>query len=165
VTGQRGLQRIEATRLTEALARTPAEHHVIWTGHPPGVRDGSMRSRALACIQEVGVPVSLRVVMTRAARISDELGFDPDAVRSAVRMYQIARPAVYLLVRRLYSNDFVAVADIPYPAGCSGRIASGELVLGRGVRRFSPPHAVAPAQGLASLDLQSAGASAQLGAR
>jgi hypothetical protein len=103
-----------------------------------------MRSRALACVQEIGVPVSLRVVMTRAARISDELGFDPDAVRSAVRMCQMARPAVYLLVSRLFSNDFVAVADIPYPAGCSGRIASGEVVLGRGVRRFSLPQSDAP---------------------
>jgi hypothetical protein len=150
------LQRIDERRLTEAIARTPAEHHVIWTGHPPVVRGGSMRSRALACVQEIGVPVSLRVIMTRAARISDELGFDPDAVRSAVRMCQMARPAVYLLVNRLFSNDFVAVADIPYPAGCSGRIASGEVVLGRGVRRFSLAHADAPPQqALSALRLQS----------
>lgn len=132
----RGLEPIDSSRLTEALARTPAEHYVIWTGHSPGTRSGSMRSQALACIREIGEPVPLRVLMSRAARISGDLGFDPDAVRSAVRTYQMARPAVYILVRRLSSGEFVAVTDVPYPAGATARIACGDLVLGRGVRRF-----------------------------
>jgi hypothetical protein len=126
----RGLELISEQDLIEALSRTPADHHVIWTGEVCGGQAGSLRSRALACIREVGVPVPLRVIQRRAAKLDGDMGLDPLAVRNAVRLHQAARPAVYLLVRRLFSADFVAVADIPIPAS-GRRISAGDVVMDR----------------------------------
>jgi len=124
----RRLEPICGAELLEAIARVPLDHHVVWTGAPCASQAGSMRSRALACITEVGRPVTLRVVLQRAADVEAGAGFNPDAVRSAVRLHQAARPAAYLLVRRTAAG-FVAVADIPFPAGGSRRIAAGDLVM------------------------------------
>jgi hypothetical protein len=126
----RGLEPISERDLIEALSRTPADHHVIWTGESCGAQAGSLRSRALACVQEVGLPVPLRIVLRRAAKLDGDIGLDPLAVRNAVRLHQSARPAVYLLVRRQFSADFVAVADIPFPAS-GRRIAAGDVVMDR----------------------------------
>ncbi len=102
---------------------------MVWTGHACGGQEGSLRARALACVREVGAPVSLRLLLQRAAAIEPSGGLDPDAVRNAVRMHQTARPAVYLLVKRLPSRDFVAVTDIPWPAGVRAPISAGGLVV------------------------------------
>jgi hypothetical protein len=126
----RGVERISEGDLIEALSRAPADQYVIWTGEGCGAQPGSLRSRALACIHEVGVPVLLRVVLQRAARLEGDLGLNPDAVRGAVYMHQIARPAVYLLVRRRLSAEYVAVTDIPFPAG-GRRIVAGEVIVDR----------------------------------
>jgi hypothetical protein len=124
----RGAEPIPERDLIEAIARTPSDHYVIWTGEPCNGQAGSLRSRALACIVEVGQAVPLRTVMRRAAGL-DSGGLNPDAVRSAVRMHQTARPAVYLLVRRLGSGEFVAVTDIPFAAG--RRIVAGAPLMDR----------------------------------
>ena len=124
----RGSEPVPEQELTEAIARTPSDHYVIWTGEPCNGQAGSLRSRALACIVEIGQPVPLRTLMRRAASL-DGGGLNPDAVRSAVRMHQMARPAVYLLVRRLGSGEFVAVADVPFAAG--RRIVAGEPLMDR----------------------------------
>jgi len=124
----RRLEPICGAELLEAIARVPLDHHVIWTGEPCAAQAGSMRSRALACITEVGRPVTLRAVLQRAADLEAGVGFNPDAVRSAVRLPQTARPAAYLLVRRTASG-FVAVTDIPFPAGGARRISAGEQVM------------------------------------
>jgi hypothetical protein len=87
-----------------------------------------MRSRALACITEVGRPVSLRAVLQRAAELETGAGFNPDAVRSAVRLHQTARPAAYLLVRKR-GAEYVAVTDVPFPAGGGRRISTGDVVM------------------------------------
>lgn len=138
----RGLEPISAARLTEALARTPKEHYVVWTGHPCAGQAGSLRARALACVWEVATPVPLRAVLQRAANLDPEGGLDPDSVRNAIRMHQLARPAVCLLVERLASNDYVAVTDIPIPAGLRGRIGAGEIVIdSRSGPRFVPLNA------------------------
>jgi hypothetical protein len=135
----RGLEPIAAARLTEALARTPKDHYVVWTGHACVGQPGSLRARALACVQEVATPVPLRTVLQRAAQIEAAGGLDPDSVRNAVRMHQLARPAVCLLVERLAGGDYVAVTDIPTPAGLRGRIGAGEIVIdARTGPRFAP---------------------------
>lgn len=125
----RGLEPIGAARLTEALARTPKEHYVVWTGHPCAGQAGSLRARALGCISEVAAPVPLRTVLQRAANLGVEGGLDPDSVRNAIRMHQLARPAVCLLVERLASGDYVAVTDVPTPSGMRSRLAAGEIVI------------------------------------
>lgn len=117
--------------LEDALARAPYEHYVVWTGHVAASRPGSLRSRAFGCVAEVGVPLKLREVLHRAARLTGEWGLHPDLVRAAIRGHQAAKPCVYLLVERLGSGDFVAVTDIPF-AGFSGRrVRAGELLMGR----------------------------------
>jgi hypothetical protein len=125
----RGVEAIGAERLTEAIGRTPLDQYVVWTGYPLDGQAGSLRARALHCISEVGTPVPLRAVLQRAARLETARGLDPDAVRAAIRLHQVARRAVYLLVQRLPSNAFVAVTDIPAPAGVRGRICAGETVI------------------------------------
>ena len=89
----RGVEPISEGDLIEALSRAPADQYVIWTGESCSAQPGSLRSRALACVHEVGVPVLLRVVLRRAARLDGDVGLDPDAVRSAVHMHQAARRA------------------------------------------------------------------------
>lgn len=126
----RGVERISESDLVEGLSRAPADHYVIWTGEGCSAQPGSLRSRALACIHEVGVPVLLRVIIRRAARLDGDVGLDPDAVRSAIHMHQAARPAAYLLAKRRFSGEYVAVTDIPFPAGGRG-IAAGEVIMDR----------------------------------
>lgn len=133
----RGLETICGQKLTEELARTPMDHYVVWTGYPGDIQPGSLRARALACVEEVGEPVPLRGLIMRAARLEPTGGLDPERVRSAVRLHQCARRAVYLLLERRTSNDYVAVTDIPWPAGATGPIAAGDVVIDRwGQRRF-----------------------------
>lgn len=119
---------------SEALGRTPMDHYVIWTGQEACGRPGSLRSRAFACLTEVGAPVSLRMFLQTVAQIE---GLDPDGVRGAVRQHQAAKPAVVFLVSRLPSGDFVAVTDIPYAGAVDRRIRAGEVVLDRSRRNYS----------------------------
>jgi hypothetical protein len=84
-------------------------------------------------------------LLQRAAGLEPHGGLDPEAVRSAVRTHQSARPAAYLLVRQLTSREFVAVTDIAVPAGGSRPITAGELIIdGRGQPQFTPHWANQP---------------------
>lgn len=137
--------------MVEAIARTPIDHFVIWDGRACGAQSGSLRSRALSLIEEVWTPVPLRVLIQRAARISDNGGLDPDTVRSAVRLHQSARPAAYLLVRKTISGDYLAVTDVPWPGASNRPLRAGDLVLDRHGLRLGmaePAMATAPARAL-----------------
>lgn len=126
--------------LTEALARTPLNYFVVWTGAPATGRASSVRARAFDCIQEVGVPVSLRELLQRAARIEGLWGLEPDAVRSAVRQHQFAKPAVLMLVEKNASGEYRAVSDIPFAGALHRRFAAGSVVVDRdGVCAFNAP--------------------------
>ncbi|WP_206030190.1 uracil-DNA glycosylase [Roseomonas sp. AR75] len=125
----RGLEFIADGVLSEAISRAPPDHFVIWTGHAYSSWQTSLRSRALARITEVGEPVPLRELLRRAARIDGDLGFDPDTVRSGLRLHQGAKPAVYLLVERNDAGDYTAVTDIPYAGPAFRRITRGAVVL------------------------------------
>lgn len=132
----RKLERLTDAALVEAIARTPLDHWVIWTGAPCGAQANSLRSRALSCVTQAWSPVALRALLQQAAAIAGDLGLDPDSVRSAVRMHQTARPAAYLLVRRTLSGDYLAVTDVPWPAVGSGSLRAGDLVLDHQGRAF-----------------------------
>lgn len=110
---------------------------MIWTGDAAGGQGGSLRSRALGLIDEAWRPVALRALLLRAVEIEPGAGLHPDVVRSAVRMHQSARPAVYLLARRVLSGDYLAVTDIPYPATLGRPLREGALLLARNGRRFT----------------------------
>ena len=148
----RRLERVTKTTLDAALARTPLDHFVIWNGSDCGAQANSLRSRALACLTEIWSPLSMRALLQRAASVADELGLDPDTVRSAVRLHQAARPAAYLLVRRTLSGDYMAVTDVPWPAAAAAPLRAGDLVLDRAGRAFgrNPPQelAVGPSERL-----------------
>jgi len=122
------MEPITACVLADGIARTPIDHYVLWSGRAAGGRDGSLRTRALECVPEVGVVVSLREVLQRAARAGGDTGLRPDLVRDAIRQHQMARPACYLLVRRRSEGDFIAVTRIPWPAGLGRPIVEGERV-------------------------------------
>ncbi len=136
MTQHRSMERISASVLAEALRQTPPTHHVIWTGHNYRAQVGSLRSRALARINEIGEPISVQTLLQRAARIDGDLGLDPTTVRSGLGLHQGARPAVYLLVDRKPSGDYVAVRDIPFAGVPSRAIREGEVVLDRSGRMF-----------------------------
>jgi len=130
------LKHLSDAVLTEALARAPSDYFVIWNGRPCPAQSGSIRSQALALVAEVWEPVPLRVLMTRAARLSGLSGLDPDTVRSAVRMHQSASHASYFLVRRTLSGDYLAVADVPSPSSGHRRLNAGDRILSRSGKRF-----------------------------
>lgn len=136
----RGSEPVGERELIEAIARTPSDHYVIWTGELCNSQPGSLRSRALACITEVGQAVPLRTVMRRAAG----LDLNPDAVRNAVRMHQMARPTVYLLGRRLSSGELVAVADIAFATAGARRINAGAALTDRQGRLLPPLETLRP---------------------
>lgn len=131
MTRHRGLELLSETAVTEALARIPFDHFVIWDGSRCGAQAGSLRSRALALVEEPWSPLQLRALVLRAARLSDGAGLDPDTVREAVRMHQSARATAYYLVRKSLSGDYLAVTDIPWPVGACGPIRAGQLVMDR----------------------------------
>lgn len=126
-----GLQHIPDPALMEALARTPLDAHVVWTGEAACGRDNSVRAQAMACIPEPGKAMSLRALLQRAARLEGDYGLDPDLVRNALRQHQSARPAVMFLLKRQASGDFVALTDVPFAGGKSLRISAGSLILDR----------------------------------
>jgi len=130
------LKSISDRELTEALARTPVNYHVIWNGRQPSVHSGSITAQSLQLIREIWEPISLRILLQRAARISGYSGFDPDAVREAVRRHQGAARACYFLVARLAQGDYVAVTDVPYPSSGARRLRAGDVVLGSSGLRF-----------------------------
>lgn len=120
---------VPAAALADGIRRTPLDHFVIWTGDIPHVQPGSRIGRALACVDQPGVPLSLRALVQRAARVEGDFGVPPDAVRNAVRQHQAAQPAVLFLVERRPSGDFVAVTDIPFAGAGLRRFRSGDVVL------------------------------------
>jgi hypothetical protein len=122
--------------LADAVARTPADHYVIWNGVPCPAQPGSIRSQALQLVDEIWEPVPMRVVVRRAARLAGSAGLDPEAVRNGVRAHQGASHVSYFLVRRAVSGDFVAVCDILNPSSGAKRLREGELVLSRTGARF-----------------------------
>ena len=130
------LKAISDRELTEALARTPVNYHVIWNGREPSVRNGSVTAQFIRLIREIWEPIPLRILLQRAARISGDTGFDPDAVRDAVRRHQGAARASYLLAARLAQGDYVAVTDVPYPSSGVRRLRAGDVVLGSSGLRF-----------------------------
>jgi hypothetical protein len=117
--------------LAEALSRVPDDHYVVWTGHTYRVLDKSLRSRALARVTEIGKPVPVREVIRRAARIDGALGYDPDTVRSGIRLHQGSKPSVYLFVRREPNGEFVAVTRIPFCGPALRHIREGEVIVTR----------------------------------
>ena len=123
------LVRVPRHVLEQALFRTPLDLYVIWTGHVPPCRPGSLRSRVLSCVHEVGQPVSLRVLLQRTAGLEGDMELSPRAVRDAIKLHQQAKPAAYLLVRRIPSGELVAVNDIPFPAGTGRPIRRGGTVM------------------------------------
>ena len=131
MTRHRGLELLSDAAITEAIARTPLDHYILWDGSTCGAQQGSLRSRALAMVEEVLTPIPLRTLIQRAARITDCDGLDPAQVRSAVRLHQAARPAAYLLVRKTLNGDYLAVTDIPWPAASQRPIREGQVVLSR----------------------------------
>jgi hypothetical protein len=117
--------------LAEALGRTPLNHYVIWNGAAAVGRASSVRARAFDCIREIGVPVSLRAMIQRAARLEGSMGLEPDNVRSALRQHQFAKPAVLMLVEKRPSGEYVAVTDIPFAGSLQRRISAGGVVMDR----------------------------------
>jgi hypothetical protein len=113
--------------LLGAIARTPLDQYLIWTGSRPVTRGRSLRACALECVQEVGVPVPLRLVVQRAARMRSDL--HPDAVREAVRQHQSANDTVVLLLRKRPDGAFVAVTDIRNAVDLGRRVGAGEIVV------------------------------------
>ncbi|WP_270937192.1 hypothetical protein [Falsiroseomonas oryzae] len=131
MTRHRAMEHVSASTLAEAQRRSAPTHHVIWTGRAYRAQAGSLRSQALARVIEVGQPVPLQTLLARAARVDGDLGFDPATVRSGLVLHQGAKPAVYLLVGRRSSGDFVVVQDIPHAGERGRRIAAGEVVMTR----------------------------------
>lgn len=119
------VRHISQAELDDALRRTPLNHFVLWTGQPAAGRSNSLRARAFACIHEVGEPVSLRTLLQRAARLEGCRGLDPDAVRSAVRQHQTAKPAVLLLLERRAGGGYFAVTDAPHAGAVNRPLAAG----------------------------------------
>ncbi|MFC3070583.1 hypothetical protein [Phenylobacterium soli] len=117
--------------MTEAIARIPFDHFVIWDGSRCAAQAGSLRSRALGLVEEPWTPIQLRTLVQRAARLCEGAGLDPDTVREAVRMHQSARAAAYYLVRKTLAGEYLAVTDIPWPVGARGPIRAGSAIMDR----------------------------------
>ena len=131
-----------STALEEALARTPWEHHVLWTGAPGGFRRGSLVSRCLSLVDVAGQPVRLRWLIQRAAEVDPVVADAPLSVRDALRLHQKAKPAVYLLLDRGACGTFYAVADVAYAGVVGRRLQAGEAVIdsqGRPVVQLDGP--------------------------
>lgn len=125
----RATERVSTSDLHEEIARTPLNHYVIWTGAPGVAQPGSLRSRALACVDQAWTPVLLREVLRRAARLHEAEGYDPGAVRRAVLVHQRAKPAVYLLARKESPDRFLAVTDIPHAGDVTRRLRPGDPLM------------------------------------
>jgi hypothetical protein len=124
----RAIETISDELLADALARAPNDHYVVWTGGAYKAQAGSLRSEGLKVITEAGTPVKLREVLRRAARIDGHKGYNPDTLRSGIRLHQGAKPAVYLLVERGLDGKFRAVTNIPDPSHGTNAIPAGTIL-------------------------------------
>lgn len=122
-------EHISEARLREAVSRIPVEQHVLWTGGSYGSLTGSLRSQALAMITERMMPIPVRELVRRAARIDGDYGFDPDTVRHGLNMHKGAKPCVYWILNRAEDDSFVAGATINHPDGYGAPIKKGQPVL------------------------------------
>jgi hypothetical protein len=122
----RAAEQVGAYDLQEEIARTPMDQYVIWTGACGVTQPGSLRSRALACVDAAWTPILLRELLRRAAGLFGAQGYDPAAVRRAVADHQRARPAVYLLARKVAPGRFLAVSDIPFAGDPARRVRAGD---------------------------------------
>lgn len=127
----RKLEVVDPRVLARELNKTPSNHYVIWTGHPYGAQQGSLRSQALGLIKTVGTPVSLRTLLSQAASINGAFGFEPATVRSSVHLHQGAKPAVYLLVEKRPSGDYVALKEIPHAGAQLAHVNAGRVLIDR----------------------------------
>lgn len=133
--GYRKPEVIPEGKLSEVLARIETRGlYVLSTGGRNGARSASLRSRALATISEVGVPVPLAELLRRAARaVGPEEGFDPATVRGGLFLAAGAKPAVYLAVERDGDGNYRAAKDIPTPDpaffGAGKSFPRGSIVL------------------------------------
>lgn len=110
------LRTISEDALTEALARTPLDHFVIWNGISYASQRGSILDRVSKLVERAWEPVQLRALLTAAAKLTDNEGLCPDRVRAAIRMHQVSGNTCYFLARRNVAGDFVAATEIPRPA-------------------------------------------------
>lgn len=124
------LEAIPDADLTASLARAPLDQYVVWKGIPFRSEAGSIPDRVFKLITEAWEPTPLRTILTKAARLSGNGGLKPESVRGALQRHQSANSACYLLVRRAFSGDYLAVKDVPFPTH-AGRISSGEVVVAR----------------------------------
>ena len=139
----RQIEEVSPAALEKGLAATPLDHYVIWTGDDACGQAGSLSQKAFACIREAGVPVSLRTLIQRAARLEGDRGLDPLAVRDSVRRHQAAKPAVLLLVERRRSGEFIAITDIPHAGVIHRRVCAGDVLLDKeGVLQLGRLHGV-----------------------
>lgn len=135
--GFRKAETIASERLSAAIEKVDPNAFVFWTGNTYGRRRQSLRSQSLATINEKRKPIPVAELVSRAARANGEdIGFDPDTVRSGLALHQGAKPAVYLyLEAKRDANDkllgYYAVKSIPRPDGqlFAHPIQAGDQVL------------------------------------
>lgn len=110
-----------------ALAATPMDHYVIWTGQPFAGRRGSTCDRVLAPISAPWRPWGLRELVIEAARLDPPVS--ATSVREAIAQHQTCRKVAHLLVRRLADGSFRLVARAPWPACHDAPLSAGALIL------------------------------------
>lgn len=124
-----GFVLVPDAELVEAVARTPLDLHLIWTGRVRGGRPNSVLTRAVACVEAVWTPIPLRMLLRQTARLAGDYGLPPDAVKKGLWSHQAATPACYLLVRAIAGGRYLAVTDVPRPASWPAPIRPGDVVL------------------------------------
>jgi len=121
--------RREDSVVAAAIARTPQDLFVVWTGEAYRAKADSLFSRTLSLVSEVWTPVPLRALVLRAAE-HDPMLRGP-AIRDIVRQHQGAKPCAYLLLRRTPEGGYCAVTRIPWPPWGGPPIHEGALLLDR----------------------------------
>jgi hypothetical protein len=107
------------------------DHYVVWNGRQRLGRPDSVPTLAVACIRSPWSPMSLRLILQRAAELSEGFGLRPDAVRKAIWALQGATPASYFLVRARPLGEYVAVTDVPRPSSWPKPVRAGDIVMSR----------------------------------
>jgi hypothetical protein len=107
---------VSAELVKEKLGRLSVDGlFVYWSGNAYRIRRGSGRSGALTLITEKRRPISLKVLIERAAQATPNGGYTPDFVRSGLFLHGGSKPAVFFAVTKDADGNLVAARDYPYP--------------------------------------------------
>lgn len=138
--GFRKPEQITNDSLAASIERMGVEgRYIYWTGGAYKARAHSLRSNALACITEKKRPISMKLWLTRAARVvGPDQGYKPERAREGLYLHKGSKPSVYFELERDKDGNYRSVNDCPNADGFPKGLKRGDIVVSGKAQKEQP---------------------------